>query len=149
MLNQPGIRTVIAISLGAIAGALSRYYLGLGLNHVCGTALPYGTFIVNVSGCFVMGLLAPLSLGPVLLIQPELRLLLLTGFLGSYTTFSSYELESVNLLGQGHVTAELVYWLGSAGIGCLSLQLGINLAEWGLRKFDIVAKIQRDRDGTN
>jgi len=123
------VRTVAAISLGAIAGALSRYYLGLYLGQLLGTQLPYGTLIINVTGCFVMGVMTTVSLGQVVTIHPDLRLLLLTGFLGSYTTFSSYALDSVNLLQQQHLGADLFYWAGSTLLGLLSLELGIVLAE--------------------
>jgi fluoride exporter len=122
------VRTVAAISFGAIAGALSRYYLGLYLGQLFGTQLPYGTLIINVTGCFVMGVMTAVPLRHVVTIHPDLRLLLLTGFLGSYTTFSSYALDSVNLL-QQQLDADLFYWAGSAFLGLLSLELGIVLAE--------------------
>ncbi|MFQ3679079.1 MAG: fluoride efflux transporter CrcB [Pseudanabaenaceae cyanobacterium] len=136
MLKQPLVRTVMAISLGAIAGALCRYYLGLGIGHLLGTALPYGTLVVNITGCFAMGLLATLSLGQVISVHPDLRLLLLTGFLGSYTTFSSYELDSAKLLFQRDLQVDLIYWTGSALLGLIGLQLGITLAGWVLKKLD-------------
>ncbi|MGQ9873373.1 fluoride efflux transporter CrcB [Leptodesmis sp.] len=136
MLKQPVVRTVMAISLGAIAGALCRYYLGMEIGHLLGTAMPYGTLVVNITGCFFMGLLATLSLGQVISIHPDLRLLLLTGFLGSYTTFSSYELDSAKLLSQRDLQADLIYWTGSVLLGSISLQLGITLAEWVLKKLD-------------
>lgn len=56
-------------SLGTIAGTLSRYYLGLGITHVFRPGLPYGTFIVNVTGCFMMGFLTVLAPGAVLRIH--------------------------------------------------------------------------------
>lgn len=132
----PVVRTVVAISLGAIAGALCRYYLGLGIGHLLGTAMPYGTLAVNLTGCFVMGLLVTLSLGQVISLHPDLRLLLLTGFLGSYTTFSSYELDSAKLLRQKDLQADLIYWTGSVLLGFIGLQLGNALAEWVLKKLD-------------
>lgn len=135
MFKQPVVRTVMAISLGAIAGAMCRYYVGHLIGQVLGTVPPYGTFVVNISGCFAMGLLTTLLLGPILL-HPDLRLLLLTGFLGSYTTFSSYELDSASLLGQGRLEVEMVYWTGSALAGFLSLQLGTTLAAWWLGKLE-------------
>lgn len=135
MLKQSEFRTVMAICLGAIAGAVCRYYVGQVIGQLLGTVPPYGTFIINISGCFAMGLLTTLLLGPIIL-HPDLRLLILTGFLGSYTTFSSYELDSAHLLEQGHLQLELVYWVGSALAGFLSLQLGTNLAAWWLAKLE-------------
>lgn len=129
MFRHP-VHTPIAISLGAIAGALSRYYVGLGITHALGTQIPYSTLIINVTGCFVTGFLATFSPGQVVSIRPDIRLLLLTGFLGSYTTFSTYELDSVKLLHQHRLEPGLLYWTGSTIMGFISLQLGVALAEW-------------------
>ena len=61
MLQNPNIRIPIAISLGAIAGALSRYYLTLWFSDRFDTSFPYGTFFINLSGCLVMGFFATLA----------------------------------------------------------------------------------------
>jgi fluoride exporter len=136
MLKQPMVRTIFAITLGAIAGALSRYYLGLVIAQCLGSEMPYGTLIINVTGCFFMGFLTVLSLGQVVSIHPDVRLLLLTGFLGSYTTFSSYELDSAKLLQHRRLEPDLLYWMGSTVLGFINLQLGIVLAEWSLNKLE-------------
>lgn len=126
MTQSPG-RTIIAISLGTIAGALSRYYLGLQITNSFGPQIPYGTFIINITGCFVMGLLVAISEEQGFRIHLDLRLLLFTGFLGSYTTFSSYELDSLRLIESDHLELALFYWLGSAILGLLSLVTGLTL----------------------
>lgn len=123
------MRPVMAIALGAVAGALSRYYVGLTLTPMTTTSIPYGTLLANVTGCLLMGFLVTLSLGKMVNLHPDLRLLLLTGFLGSYTTFSSYELELAKLLIKRQITADLLYWGGSTFFGFLSLQMGSQLAE--------------------
>lgn len=120
------VRAPIAVSLGAIAGALSRYYLTLGLTQWLGPAFPYATFTINLSGSFVMGFFATLVLEQVIT-SPELRLLISVGFLGSYTTFSTYALDTVSLLDTGRESA-LFYWAGSAFLGVVSLELGRFLA---------------------
>ncbi|WP_290883567.1 DUF2252 family protein [Fischerella sp.] len=74
MLQNPVVRTPVGISLGAIAGALSRYYLGLWFTQLFGTGFPYSTLIVNVSGCFVMVFFTTLALGQVIAIHPDIRL---------------------------------------------------------------------------
>lgn len=125
---QPEISYPIVISLGAIAGALSRYYLTLWFAQRFGT-IPVGTFFINLSGCFVMGFFATLALERVNLISPEMRLLVAVGFLGSYTTFSTYGLDSVLLLGRNFTIAGF-YWLGSAVLGIVCVQLGIMLARF-------------------
>lgn len=127
VLQHPAIRNPIAISLGAIAGALSRYYLTLWFAQRFGTTFPYGTFFINLTGCLAMGFFATLALERVDLISPEVRLLVAVGFLGSYTTFSTYGLDSVLLLGRKFAVAGF-YWLGSAVLGVIGVQLGVMLA---------------------
>jgi len=122
------MRTPLAISLGATAGALSRYYLSTWLAEILGTEFPYSTLIINVSGCFVMGFFVTVSLGRVVAIHPDVRLLVTVGFLGSYTTFSTYELDTARLLERSWNT-DLLYWSGSALLGLLSLRLGVFLVE--------------------
>jgi len=131
MLQDPSIRNPIAISLGAIAGALSRYYLTLWFAQRFGTAFPYGTFFINLTGCFLMGFFITFSLERVATIPPEVRLMVTTGFLGAYTTFSTYGLESFSLLRDSSFTAAGFYWAGSAILGIISIGLGIILAQIG------------------
>ncbi len=129
-LNLAAIRAPLAVSLGAVAGALSRYYVGLWFVQRLGVRFPYGTLFINLSGCLVMGFFMTLAVERFDLIAPEIRLLIAVGFLGSYTTFSTYGLETVNLLQMGQGGAALAYWLGSAVLGVLSLALGQLLARW-------------------
>ncbi|WP_315787848.1 fluoride efflux transporter CrcB [Fischerella sp. JS2] len=129
MLQKLAIRTPIGISIGAIAGALSRYYLGLWITQLFGTGFPYSTLIINVSGCFVMGFFTTLAMGRLIAIHPDIRLLVTTGFLGSYTTFSTYELDTAKLFQEHSLEIGLIYWLGSAVLALLSLLLGNALAE--------------------
>jgi len=75
-----------------------------------------------------MGFFATFSLIPVITIHPDLRLMVTTGFLGSYTTFSSYELDTAKLITRS-LENDLVYWGGTALLGLMSLQLGIAFAE--------------------
>lgn len=139
MLQDPTLRNPIAISLGAIAGALSRYYLTLWFVQRFGTAFPYGTFFINLTGCFVMGFFVTLTLERVATIPLEVRLMVTTGFLGAYTTFSTYGLESLSLLRNAYssnftlrnVSAFGLYWAGSAILGIISVQLGVVLARLG------------------
>jgi fluoride exporter len=127
MLLDPAIRSPIAISLGAIAGALSRYYISSWFIQQFGN-LPYGIFFINLSGCFGIGFFMTLAIEKSL--SPDLRLLVMTGFLGAYTTFSTYGLDSINLLNSGKITLAGLYWGGSAVLGVLCVQLGIILANF-------------------
>ena len=129
ILQQPKIRGPIAIALGAIAGSLSRYYLGIWFVQKFGNAFPYGTLFINITGSLAMGFFVTLALENSTIISPEIRLLIAVGFLGSYTTFSTYELETMTLLKQGNILPAATYWLGSAILGILGLQLGHILAK--------------------
>jgi fluoride exporter len=124
---DPSLRTPLAICLGAIPGALSRYYLTQLCTQWFGTSFPYGTFIINLSGALLMGFFVTLTLAQAIP-SPDLRLLVAVGFLGSYTTFSTYALDTSTLIRAGHSGAGLFYWLGSAILGAVSLELGSLLA---------------------
>jgi fluoride exporter len=133
MFLDPALRAPIAISLGAIAGALSRYYLSTWLTTSLmarfGLPFPYGTFIINLTGCLAMGFFMTIALEKSF--SPELRLLIATGFLGAYTTFSTYGLETVSLISQNQTHLATLYATGSAILGIILVQLGAMLAKIG------------------
>lgn len=120
-------KTPVLISLGAIPGALSRYYVITYFTQWFGPRFPFGTLFANVTGSFVIGLCMTYLFDRAIA-APELRLLVAVGFLGSYTTFSTYAFDSVALwqLNQGIAIA---YWLGSPALGVIGLQLGGWLAK--------------------
>lgn len=120
------MRSILAISLGAIAGALSRYYVGIWLTSILGSTFPFATLLINLSGCFVMGFFVALTSRTTVTVQPDLRLLVTTGFLGSYTTFSSFQLDLSRLLENPLV---LLYGVGNVGLGLLLLRAGSALAK--------------------
>lgn len=120
---QVAVRDSIVISLGAISGALSRYYLTLWFSQRFGTSFPYGTFVINLSGALLMGFFRTLVWERVVS-SSELSLLVAVGFLGSYTTFFTYALDAATLLQTGNRKTALFYWAGSAVLGVLSLEVG-------------------------
>ncbi|MEG4444289.1 CrcB family protein [Microcoleus sp. AT9_B5] len=83
MLPDPNCRVPIAISLGAVASALSRYYITLWFASRFGTAFPYGTFFINITGCLAMGFFITLACERMPTIPSEVRLMVATGFLGA------------------------------------------------------------------
>lgn len=117
----------LLISLGAILGANARYWLGGWAAERFGTAFPYGTFIINLSGSFVLGLFITLVTDR-FLVNPNWRLFLAIGFLGSYTTFSTYTYESVNLILKGQSWLGLLNLFGSSLLGGAAALAGIALA---------------------
>lgn len=131
MLQDPNLRHPIAISLGAVVGALSRYYITLWFANRFGTAFPYGTFFINVTGCLAMGFFITLVFERVSAVAPEVRLMVATGFLGAYTTFSTYGLETNVLWRDRSYSLATFYWAGSAILGVIAVQLGMILARIG------------------
>jgi fluoride exporter len=127
---KPEIRVPLAISLGAIPGALSRYYLTLLFSRWLGTNFPFGTFFINISGALIMGFFVTLTLKRAIM-SSDLRLFVAIGFLGSYTTFSTYALDATTLARTSDRVLALSYWLGSAVLGVIFLEIGSFLA----RKF--------------
>jgi CrcB protein len=125
---DPILSGTIAVCLGAIPGALSRYYLTVLFSQWFGASFPYGTFFINLSGSLLMGFFATLVIEQVIT-SLEWQLFITTGFLGSYTTFSTYALDtSVLLRGRDRLKA-LFYWLGSSILGGVCLEIGIALAK--------------------
>ncbi|MDB9524926.1 fluoride efflux transporter CrcB [Oscillatoria sp. CS-180] len=117
----------LSISLGAVAGALSRYYITLFWIRHKGDRFPHGTLFVNLPGAFMMGLIA--SLTTAFTMSAGLQTFLIVGFLGSYTTFSSYILDVAKLWRSRHQGIAIVYWMGSAVLGLLCVELGIFLGQ--------------------
>ena len=134
------IYQVIAICIGACAGALARWQLGLWLNPIAisGTVLPWGTLAANLIGGYLVGVcVAVFQAMPEL--DPTWRLLLVTGFLGALTTFSSFSAEVVAMLAQQRYGLAL----GTAGLhllGSLGMTIaGIRTISWlGSRVFTSV-----------
>ena len=122
----PAIHAPLLISLGAIPGALSRYYLTLLCARWFGVAFPYGTLCINLTGAGLIGFFTTLSAK--LPHAPNLQWLVAVGFLGSYTTFSTYALDASNLLRTKSYKRALFYWWGSPVLGFFSVELGMFLA---------------------
>jgi fluoride exporter len=121
------LRIPMAIALGAIPGALCRYYLTRWCMQWFGAGFPFGTFIINLSGALVMGFFATFTMEKTIA-SPDLRALVAIGFLGAYTTFSTYALDTANLLHSGQWVKSLIYWGGSAVLGVVCLELGSAMA---------------------
>ncbi len=125
-LRSKLLQTILLISLGAVLGANARYWLGGWIAERWGSQLPYATLIINVTGSLVLGFFVTLITNR-FLIDPAWRILFAIGFLGSYTTFSTYTYESVTLLLAGNWLSGLLNLFGSAALGGLAAILGILL----------------------
>jgi fluoride exporter len=121
-MEQSRVMKIALIAVGGAAGAVLRYGVaGLVQGLLRGRpseAFPWGTLLINISGCFLIGLLAPLLLERSVL-RPEFRLAILVGFLGAYTTWSTFGFETMQLLNAGDYRRALAYALGT-NLGCFA-----------------------------
>lgn len=116
--------TVVGIAVAGSLGALTRYGLDGAVSRRWPGAFPWGTFVVNISGAFLLGLLFVLFTERVT-VDPWIRSSLTIGFLGAYTTFSTLSLESYRLLEDGAVGLALANALGSVAAGLVAVYLGV------------------------
>jgi CrcB protein len=114
----------LLIALGGALGALARYGLSFWIQQRATGSFPYGTFIVNITGCLIMGLvMTRLNEGGE--VSVNWRYLVPIGFIGGYTTFSAFEFEAFRLLEQGLPLVGFAYLAGSVIVGYLALWLGV------------------------
>lgn len=115
---------ILLIGLGGFAGAIARYALDGAVSARLAGGFPWGTLVVNVSGSFLLGLLFVLSAERAIL-PADVRGPVLVGFIGAYTTFSTYALESLALAQAGAMTLALANVLGSVALGLLAVSAGV------------------------
>ena len=119
--------TFLAISVGAVLGANARYIVGGWLSDRYGSSFPVGTLVINVTGSFVIGLFVVL-IGERLVVPDWWRPLVAIGFLGSYTTFSTFSLETLALAQTGSWWLAAINVVGSVGGSLVGVYLGTVLA---------------------
>lgn len=123
------IAKILLVLLGGALGTGCRYWLSTFVYSVVEKpSFPYGNFIVNVSGSFIIGILAELFEARVL-VSPTIRAALMTGALGGYTTFSSFSLETFSLLRDGEIWLAIVNALGSVFLGLVAVWAGMKFAQ--------------------
>lgn len=121
--------TSIIIAIGGALGALSRYELSLWISNRWIHPFPLPTFIINISGAFLLGFLNILFMDK-LHLSPSWRLGIGVGYLGAFTTFSTFGFELFTLLEKGHYTTALSYALLSILVGLCGVSFGVALARW-------------------
>ena len=122
------MKGILIVALGGAIGSVARYKLsGYILHHTIDWRFPAGTFAVNVAGCLVAGILAGLAEEHDFL-SAEVRLLLFTGILGGFTTFSAFGLETMFLLKRGEVMVAGANVVLSVVAGLAALWLGLGMA---------------------
>lgn len=121
------MNSILVVALGGAIGSVARYLLSTWvMQRATDWRFPIGTFLVNLVGCLVIGVLAGLVLKNNLF-TTETRLFLFTGIVGGFTTFSAFELETFTLLRNGEVLVAGGYILLSVALGLLALWLGFSL----------------------
>ena len=113
------------VALGGAAGSTARFAIALWAGARWGWTFPWGTFAVNVTGSLAIGLVMTLLLARGA--DPAYRLLLVTGFLGGYTTFSAFSFEALTLLEARRWDAAAFYVIGSVVLGLVATGLGLVL----------------------
>lgn len=124
------MRDLVLIAAGGALGALARYGVGLQARRLWGDAFPWGTLLVNLVGCLVLGALleAARSGDPGAHVSRGAQVFFAVGFLGAFTTFSTFGVESVGLFMAGRPGPALTYVLASVGLGLLGCVVGIYAA---------------------
>jgi CrcB protein len=120
---------VLLVAIGGGIGSVTRYLVGGWFAGRFGPAFPYGTLVINVTGSFIIGLFLAFAQERISL-SPYWRLFFAVGFLGGYTTFSTFEYESVRLLQDGEMLLGSVYLIGSVVAGGIAAVAGIALGSW-------------------
>jgi len=115
----------LLVALGGAIGSVLRYAVALAAVAWVGPGFPWGTLTVNVLGCFIVGLVAELATGGLVGISPGVRVFLVTGICGGFTTFSSFGLETLQLTRDGALGAAFAYVAGSLVLGLVAVYAGI------------------------
>lgn len=118
----------LLIAAGGALGSIARYWVGSAITNRTGTRFPYGTLIVNITACFIIGFcLAVLNRRPE--IHPGWRYLIPIGFIGAYSTFSTFEWETVTTVQTGAFLLSLGYVLASLLLGFVAVWAGIAVSK--------------------
>lgn len=119
-----------AVALGGALGSVVRFWLTGVMTLLTGPRFPWGTLLINVAGSFVIGLVAGLTLTPDRIgMHPSVRIFLMTGFCGGFTTFSAFSLQALELLQGGEIVPAFAYMTGS-----VVLCLGFTFLGWHLAR---------------
>jgi len=122
------MKAILIIWLGGGIGSVCRYLVQLGVSKLVHVTFPAGTFLVNITGCFVIGLLYGFA-NKYAALTSEWRLFLITGLCGGYTTFSSFSYEGISLFRQGNYTYFILYILLSIVAGLFSTLAGMTIVK--------------------
>ena len=112
------------VGIGGFAGSIARYALGVWIYDRMGTRFPYGTFVINITGCFLIGVILTV-LDARVGVPPAWRLAIPIGFIGAYTTFSTFEYETFRSVNSGQASIGLLNIALSVLVGYFAVWLGV------------------------
>ncbi len=118
----------IYLGIGGLVGTFLRYILARNINQFTGGQFPYGTLVVNLLGCFLVGVFAILA-DKKLAMDANMKLLFMIGFCGAFTTFSTFIFETSNLINDGQMLRALANILISVIVGFFVFRLGLWVGE--------------------
>lgn len=118
----------LLIALGGALGSVARYWVGSTVAGRMGVRFPYGTFAINLTACIIIGF-SLTYLGKRVELNPAWRYLIPVGFVGAYSTFSTYEWETLSTLRAGAFAVAALYALGSLVLGLAATWVGVVLAD--------------------
>ncbi len=116
------------IAAGGALGSVARYWVGSTIGGRMGTRFPYGTFVINITACIIIGF-SLTYLGKRVELSPAWRFFIPIGFIGAYSTFSTYEWETLSTLRAGAFAMAGLYSIGSLILGLAATWFGVVLAE--------------------
>ena len=119
----------LLIAVGGALGSIARYWVGSTVGGRMGTRFPYGTFVINLTACVLIGFTLTF-LARRTALNPAWRFLVPIGFVGAYSTFSTYEWETLSILRGGAFLEAALYALGSLFLGLVATWAGVAIAEY-------------------
>ncbi len=126
------LRAILAVAIGAAAGGVLRYLIGQLFLQRFGPGFPFGTIFINVSGSFLIGVVAELALTRAFGMTSLARIFVMVGILGGYTTFSTFSLDTLTLIADGALPLAALYVGASAALGLLGAYAGTVLTRLAL-----------------
>ena len=126
-------KAVFAVAIGAAIGGVARYVIGQIFAQRFGPGFPYGTLFINVTGSFLIGVVAELATSRAFGMTPLVRVFAATGLLGGYTTFSAFSLDALVLVSDGAALLAALYAAGSVALGVIAAYAGLVLARITIR----------------
>ncbi len=117
---------LLLVGAGGAIGSMLRYLVGLWAVHRFGSGFPWGTLGVNITGSFLIGVLAEVIMRK-FGASPDMRVFLITGILGGYTTFSAFSLDAITLVERGDIMLSAVYVIASVALSILAVFSGLAL----------------------